>query len=47
MTEPRDLTPAEPEPLTLLEQLHCSVGLAELHRAINIHRTTVTTEEEP
>ena len=45
MTEPRDLTPAEPEPPTLLDRLHLTVGLAELHRAINIHRTDTTKEE--
>jgi hypothetical protein len=46
MTEPTDFTPAEPEPPTLLEQLHRSVGLAELHAAINNHRTTTQPEED-
>lgn len=44
MTAPTDLTPpglASPSPLDLLLR---TVGLAELHAAIN--RTTETTEEE-
>jgi hypothetical protein len=45
MTEPTDFTPAEPEPPTLLDELHLTVGLAELHRAINNHRTEPTKEE--
>ena len=46
MTAPVDLYPAEPEPPSLLQLLHRSVGLAELHNVINNHRTTETTEED-
>jgi hypothetical protein len=40
---PIDLTPAEPEPPTLLDRLRLTEGLAELHAAINRTRTTTST----
>ena len=41
-----DLYLAEPEPPTLLELLHRSIGLAELHGVIANYRDTETIEEE-
>lgn len=41
---PLDLTPPEPEPPSVLEQLQLTVGLAELHAAINRARPPA---EEP
>ena len=46
MNAPINLTPAEPEPPTLLELLHRSVGVAELHGVIVNYRGTETPEEE-
>lgn len=37
---PIDLTPAEPEPTTLLADLRRSIGLAELHGTYANYRTT-------
>jgi hypothetical protein len=42
---PIDLTPAEPEPPTLLDRLRLTEGLAELHAAIRGHRDPDTTED--
>ncbi len=44
MNAPINLTPAEPP--SLLELLHRSVGLAELHGVIANYRTAETIEEE-
>jgi hypothetical protein len=46
MSTPVEWTPAKSEPLSLLQQLHRTVGLAELHGVIAAHRTTTVSEED-